>query len=232
MINWLTSSISAPLGGKSMETGQLRRLIEGIVDLSATVCAEGRVFDLKEFAAIFPLSGKLTTAQFANHLKKSLPKGGKFPCPKAVRAQLDALESLLSLAGAKPAGDIKSLLALLDANRTTTSGDFLRQIVAARDFVPPAKVIKPKATPKTDAAVAGYVDRLKKTAVRSREFEVVFNSLKADTKLSDARIKKISKALWGKSAKSRDQALQHILEFQNREVLSYSSEKGLELAPV
>jgi hypothetical protein len=215
-----------------MEARQLKHLIEAIVDLSATVCAEGRAFDLKELAALFPSSGKLTTAQFANHLKKSLPKGGKFPCPNAVRAQLNALESLLSLVGAKSASDIKSLLALLDAKQTATRGEFLRQIVMARDFVPPAKVIKPKGIPKTDAVVAGYVDRLKKTAVRSREFEVVFNSLKVDTKLSDARVRKISKALWGKSAKSRAQALQHILEFQNREVLSYSSEKGLELAPV
>ena len=37
-----------------METGQLKRLIETVVDLSATLCAEGRVFNLKEFAAVLP----------------------------------------------------------------------------------------------------------------------------------------------------------------------------------
>ena len=127
---------------------------------------------------------------------------------------------------------MRSLIALLDAKQATTSNDFVRQLTTARDFVPPPKVAKPKGAPKVDTILAGYVDRLKSTAVRSREFEAVFNSLKGDAKLSEARIKKISKALWGKSARTREQALQHILEFQNREVESYSSEKGLELAPV
>ena len=61
-----------------METGQLKRLIETVVDLSATLCAEGRVFNLKEFAAVLPASGKLTTAQFATHLKKVCRRATNF----------------------------------------------------------------------------------------------------------------------------------------------------------
>jgi len=215
-----------------MQIGQLRRLIEALSDFGSVVCGTGEGSDLRSFAAVFPSNSKQTTTQFIANLKKSLSKGGRFDCPAALRSQLEAIETALSLAGGTSSNDIKGLLAVLESSRSANLSEFIQRIVAAREFVPPVKTPKPKTEPKTDAVVAGYVDRLKRSAAKSREFEVVFSSLKSDSKLSDARVKKISKALWGKPASSRAEAFNHILAYQNREVLAASSARALDLSPV
>jgi hypothetical protein len=215
-----------------MQVRQLRRVIDDFADFSVAVCESDRASDLRQVAAIFPSDSKATTANFSSHLKKSLPKGGRFKCPLALRTQLERIEAALTSSGAKAASDIKSLLDLCEPSVAVDVTEFVRRLVAARDYVPPAKATKPKGQPQVDAVVVGYVDRFKSTAAKSGEFEAVFRSLKADAKLSDGRIKKISKALWGLSAKSREEAFDHILAFHNREALSHASSKALELSAV
>jgi hypothetical protein len=215
-----------------MQVGQLRHVIEAFVNFGALLCRNGDCTDLRALASVLPPSSRQTVTQFLAHLKKSLPKGARFQSPEALRPQLEAIEAALSAAGTKASADIKNLLALLEGNQSVGAEQFTRTLAAARDFVPPSKTKPPKPETRVDAIVAGYVDRFRKAAGKSREFETVFAALRADSKLSDARVKKISKALWAKSAKSRPEAFDHILAFQNQEALSFSSSKALDLTAV
>jgi hypothetical protein len=219
-------------GGTTMQIGQLRNVIEAFAGFGAVVCGYDNCADLMGLASVFPSGSKQTTAQFLGHLKKSLPRGGRFPSPEALTVQLQAVEATLSSVGAKASADIGSLLALLEASHSIQTEEFTRTLAVARDFVPPAKADRAKPEAKPDAIVAGYIERFRKAGGKTREFEAVLAALKADSKLSDTRVKKISKALWGKPAKTRQEAFDHVLAFQNQEALSASSSKALDLVSV
>jgi hypothetical protein len=215
-----------------MQTGQLRRLIESFAEFAATVGGPSVAVDISKYASILPSEGKQTSAQFVAHLRRSLSKGASFECPPVLWARLKAIEASLSLVSAGAGADIKALVSVLEASPSATLDEFFQRMSAARDFVPPAKIAKPKAAPKVDAVVANYVERLRNTASVSKEFERVLSSLLNDRKVSDTRVKKISKELWGRTAKSREEAFSHIQAFHRREALSASSNRTLEMTSV
>jgi hypothetical protein len=229
-----------------MKVEQLKTIIQSFAEFGSAACDAEAFQDLRDFAAIFP-SGDETTAKFITRLKKGLPKGETFSCPNGLWMRLKGMETCLDAAGAKSGADLSAVLAIFTESSSASAREFIASLIAARDYVAPPKPVKvaktPKAPktpkdpkprkPKVGEIVANYIESLQRTAsLSAAEFGGVFDSLKADDGLSDASVKKISKTLWGRPAKSRAEAFDHIQAFRNREALTASSLKALDAAPI
>jgi hypothetical protein len=226
-----------------MKVEQLSAIIQSFAEFGSAACDAQAFADLRDFATIFP-SGDETTAKFVTRLKKGLPKGETFSCPSGLWMRLKGMAKCLDAAGAKSGADLSAVLAIFTEGSSASAREFIGSLIAARDYVAPPKppkIAKAPKTPKTPKPrkpkvgeiVANYIESLQRTAsLSAAEFGGVFDSLKADDGLSDASVKKISKTLWGRPAKSRAEAFDHIQAFRNREALTSASLKALDAAPI
>jgi hypothetical protein len=224
-----------------MQVEQLKTLIQSFAEFGSAACDSEAFGDLRDFAAIFP-SGNEATIKFVARLTKRQPNGEKFPCPRRLWIHLKGIETCLAVAGAKSsAADLSAILAICTDSSSASAREFIGSLIAARDYVAPPKppkATKPKAAkapkprkPKVGEIVESYIESLRRTAsLSTAEFGGIFDGLKADDGLSDASVKKIAKTLWGRTAKSRAEAFDHIQAFRNREALTASSLKALDMA--
>lgn len=225
-----------------MQVRQLKTLLQSFAEFGGTACEAEAFADLRDFAAVFSTKDE-TTAKFVARLKKGLPKGETFACPRKLRMHLEGIASCLSAAEAKSSKDLSDLLAIFSKTHSTSTREFIQHIIAARDFVAPQRAQKlpkkpqekkPKEKkPKVAEIVASYIESLQRAASLSAAgFAAIYDALRADDRLSDASVKKIAKALWGRTSKSRTEAFEHIQAFRNREALTSSSLKALDVSSI
>jgi hypothetical protein len=103
-----------------MQVRQLKTLLQSFAEFGNTACDAEAFADLRDFAAVFP-TGDETTAKFMARLKRGLPKGEAFACPRKLWMQLKGIESCLSAAAAKSSKDLSDLLAIFSNTHSTST---------------------------------------------------------------------------------------------------------------
>jgi hypothetical protein len=78
-----------------------------------------------------------------------------------------------------------------------------------------------------------YVGHFKNTAhTDTKQFNTHLDHLENNKEVTDHHVKKIARTLWGRSPKTREDALEHIKNYRNRSALTASSMKALDNTPI
>lgn len=217
-----------------MKVTQLRKLLEAFTAFAQAGCNDGQIGELQTFTTVLPKAGDESTADFVKRIRKNLiAEGRPQKSPRILRVHIECLASALEVAQAKTSHkDVKLLLTLFDGNAMTSLAEFIEDLTRARDYVVPAKPRKTPAQKRGDSApdqvVTRWVDNLNSSLFSPAKFSVALDTLRNDSKISDTRVKKITKMLSGKSAKTREGALEILLQHQNKQALSRESADSLE----
>ena len=224
-----------------MKVLELRHTVALFAQFANTL-SDGSGGELETLVSILPASDKETTAAFVKRLKGNLENGSS-AAPLSFTQQWDSLKTLLASLGVKKAVcDDFSLISTLWASSPSASLDaFANRLVAARDYIPPAKVRNAngssKKKPSAKQIATDYVEKLKQAALKPFEFGIVLKELQSNTSLKDSTIKEIANELnsyHGKSPerpKTREEAFQRILGYQHKKAGSEFARRALELTP-
>jgi hypothetical protein len=211
-----------------MKANEIRKLLEAACNF-ATLSGGQQFDELGQFLKIIDVNDTRTVAAFVKKLVAN-SKALDIPArhPPLLALQLKKLHELLKIAGAsKATADIASLQSLLKGEAGEQIETFNFNLCKARDYIPAARATTTR-TPREDKIVTAHSERLNSLIFSPVEFIEVLNNLRFDTGISDARVKKIAKALTGKTAKTRDDAINKIVLYQNKSALDRGSEQALE----
>lgn len=219
-----------------MQISQVKELLEAFHAFAGSVCKPENN-DLILLASLFSSGNKETIGKFVERIKKRwAEEKGEAAFPPLLKAQLEQMAGALQASAAPKAKEaVLRLLTLFEGSADADTLAFIERIVSARDYLPPAKPpkkLKAAGVARVDLVVLDYVEIFKTVALKPHEFMIALRRLQSDSKISDARVKKIANALNGTSSKTRENAIANILEFQNKEALSQSTRSAHELLPV
>ncbi len=218
-----------------MQIAQVKELLEAFHAFAGSVCKPENN-DLILLASLFSSGNKETIGKFVERIKKRwAEEKGEAAFPPLLKAQLEQMAGALQASAAPKAKEaVSHILTLFEGVEDANSNAFIERIVSARDYVRPSKPKKSNSggTTRIDLTVTSYVESFRTNALKTNEFTVALRRLQGDSKISDARVKKIAKVLSGRTSKTRDDAIANILEFQNKEALSQSTRSAHQLLPV